>query len=137
MSIEVEFLRDNRLMFVRLGKVLDLAEYRQVIAKMHRTYFDSSPVNIHAILDLTEAEGLPRNVISNALGIAKMQHAKTGTVVFVVGKGPIASLVEVLMRITRDPDQHMVRSFDEAYAIIEDMLEKESLAMRRDSEFLE
>src|SRR5689334_13167505 len=103
MSIEAEFLRDNRLIIVHFGETLDLGEYIAFIAKTHAAYYDNALAPIHAILDLTKVKGLPRNVLSNAKSASKLKHRNDGLIVFVAGNDLTMNFLHIFLNLTREP----------------------------------
>ncbi len=125
MGIEAEFLRDSRLIIVHFVGILDLGEYRQFVQKTHRAVYDSAQHSIHSILDLTQAQGLPRNVISNALSLSKLKHINDGLIYFVINEGLKARFIEVFLSMTRDPNHRITRTVEEAITQIDTALEQE------------
>ncbi len=66
MALKVEFLRENRLIVTHVVGPFDLGEYIQFARKVHAEYLDNATALIHGILDFSQAQGFPNNVLSNS-----------------------------------------------------------------------
>jgi hypothetical protein len=127
MSITAEFLRDNRLIVVHFNEVLDLGEYIRFIEKTHADYYDHADAPIHAILNLSNVQGLPRNVLSNALSVSKMKHRNDGIIVFVGSSDMTMRMIEGFIRLNRASNHRMSRTVEDAIDQIDAVMAKETV----------
>jgi hypothetical protein len=119
MSIEAEFLRENKLIIVHFGDTLDLGEYIGFITKTHAAYYDNASAPIHAILDLTKVKGLPRNVLSNAKSASRLKHKNDGLIVFVAGGDAMMRFLSIFLSLTREPNHRSSQSVEDALAQVD------------------
>lgn len=121
MAIQVEWYGSNQ---AAIRYVIDRTwtwdDFYQAITLSHRMMDESAATSIILIIDMTQSNLLPQNVLSHVRNVSQRSHPKTGTGI-VVGAGVfVQSLFRVIQRLTpeRMKRMHMVKTLVEADAII-------------------
>jgi len=126
MALETEFMRDNRVIVTRVVGKFDLAEYIQLAQKLNREVLDNATAPIHGILDFSQTQGFPNNVLSGAVKIAKARHRNSGLLIYVASNPVGVRFLEMFIKLTKNPDYRLCKTFEDALAQIDAVIEDEA-----------
>ena len=125
MTVETQFLRDNRVAMHTWIKPITVADINTAFSQTGSLY-EQATVPIHTIFVHLQAANLPPNVISIALRhpFSPLRHPKAGMLIIVATDPFLRTMGQTVGRIRPDKVS-LVSTIDEALAALDRILERE------------
>jgi hypothetical protein len=126
MPATVEYLRDNRVALFKYQSPLTSGELLSVFQD-YESVCRQATKPLHGIGDVTELKSLPSRVLSILRSDQKspLQQPMAGSFVIVTRNAFIKAMVHATMRLMPQTKIHLVEDIDQAWEMIDQILDKE------------
>jgi len=132
MPIDLQLIRDDRVLLRTLTDPLDIGE---LVASFHygsREIIEPSPHIIHLIFDLTNLRKLPSNPINFARFVETKLVEKVGRIIFVSQSHFVRRFTLVASQFTINLQPIVVGTLDEALVMVDGWLAEEAGKVAKD-----
>jgi hypothetical protein len=126
MPIQVEFIKDNRVVLQTYCDPLDSAQMSALKMKMEREIFPQTAKKVHIIADFSAVKNLPGTILSSGSRMLSSAHPHTGTILFVTTSGFVQAMARVFSVVSSNQTFKIVSSLEQALAEIDALLAKEA-----------
>jgi hypothetical protein len=116
MPFEIEWIRDQRVVYYQFIDPLNLADLEAQLVKMKPIY-DSSSVLIHRIIDGTRFYNPPPRFMMWALNNTNLRHPMSGVTVVITTSPLITSIAHAVSRVS--PSNHFIIVRTQSHAFVE------------------
>lgn len=124
MSLEIQFLKDNRVLLCRYSDPIDITQDAATLAQ-HRYLYDRATLPIHRIVDSTQVTKVPPDLLTALLHSTNIRHPKSGAIIVIVNQALFRILAEMVKRVVRSADVRVVNTMSEALAEVDNILASE------------
>ncbi len=125
MTIEVELLRDGRVLLQRYSDPITLTEISANVKRVQAEIMDKATQPVHTIVDMTQVHKLPSNMLSGGVDSIKAVHPMSGQIVIVSNNQFINVMANVFKRIVDKYKVTVVHTVDDAWVEIDRILTEE------------
>src|SRR5258706_4580323 len=125
MPFTVDSVGHPHILYIKINDPWSLEELEAGYGKIE-SMLNHAECTIHAIIDMSRMRTLASGALQAYYG-PLYHHARKGHVVFVVGTRLGQAVVERALLITRFDRAHIVSSYEEAQAILDDLIDSETV----------
>jgi hypothetical protein len=127
MPVEIEWLREGRVMFATYSGQLTSDELLRGINE-HAEHALKTPLRVHVIADTRRIISLPNNLLTlHQHNTARLRGVVNGVFVIVSYNRTLITILGVLAKLIPGTEFSFVRTLDEAWCIVNQVLEQEQL----------
>ncbi len=128
MPIQVELIRDNRVILQTYSDPLDSAHMSALRNKMDRVILPAAEGKVHIIADFRAVKNLPGTILSSGTTMLSNSHPNTGQIVCVTPSAFINAMARIFVSLSAKANVpvKIVQSLEEAYAEIDTLLANET-----------
>ncbi len=122
MPIQVEFIKNNRVVLQTYSDPLDSAQFSALRIKMEREIFPATTEKVHIIADFRSVKNLPGTILSSGSRMLSSAHPHTGTIVIVTSSGFVQAMARVFGVVSSNQTFKILSSLEQALAEVDLLL---------------
>jgi hypothetical protein len=126
MPIQVELIKDNRVVLQTYTDPLDNTDLVALRLKMDRDIFPATEGKLHIIADFRAVKNLPTTTLTSGSAMLRKAHSNTGHIICVTENTFVTIIANVFANLAPKYQVKVVRSLEEAYREIDALLAKPS-----------
>jgi hypothetical protein len=123
MPVELTFLENGRVAYYKMTEPWNVQAVTALYAR-DAEYRDSVEFKVHTIIDLTEIRRVPATILASRAGSPALQHPRRGHTLVVGAPAQLKTLIEVITRVARFDDAHLMDTLDEGWAYLREVIAK-------------
>lgn len=126
MPIQIELIRENRVVLQTYSEPLNSSEINNLKVKMESVILASAIGKLHIIADFRGIQNLPGTILSSGSNMLRKAHSNTGQIVFITSSAFVGAMARILVKLSPKQQLIVVQTLDEAYKEIDALLAKAS-----------
>ena len=126
MPIQVELIKENRVVLQTYTDPLDGTDLIALRQKMDNDIFPNTVSKLHIIADFGGVKNLPSTLLSTGSAMLRMAHSNTGHIICVTQSAFVATFANVFAKLSPKYPIKVVESLEEAYREVDILLAKTS-----------
>jgi hypothetical protein len=127
MPIDLEIIREGRIVVLNYGESFTMGELTQIVERMHREVFNISPKRVYSIVNFLKVTKMPPNVVGQALQKFRVPHPNEGETAVVLRNRFFVSMGTVYNKIARPIRKtYLFSTLDEAITFLDRLMATET-----------
>ncbi len=122
MPIQVELIKDNRVVLQTYSDPLNNHELNQLKNQMANEILPAASGKLHVIADFRDVHNLPSTILNSGSSMLKTPHANTGLIICVTSNAFINAMANILVKLTPKQPVKVVRTLEEAMKTVDGLL---------------
>ncbi len=128
MPITVELIKAGRVALQTYSDPLEIAHMNAIRDKMDREIMEAANDKVHVVADFRQVHRLPTTMLSRGAFMMNNAHPNTGIVVAIIEGTLIYRMAQAFASLTPRQTFKVVRTFEEAMQIVDDVIASEQSA---------
>lgn len=122
MPIQIELVRENRVVLQTYSEPLNSGEMNGLRNKMESVILSSAIGKLHIIADFRDIQNLPGTILTSGSAMLRKAHSNTGQIVCITSSAFVNAMAHILAKLSPRQQIVVVKTLDEAYKEIDALL---------------